>query len=154
MQARDLAEPFPTVRAETDALEATRLLTDQGLPGLVVLDARGRPLVILAASQVLRFALPDYVEEDPGLAGVIPESTADRFCSVLAGKTVAELMPAKEYLPRHERNRPIVAPDATVLEVASVMSHQHSPMVAVVDGDQVLGVITVHRLLGAALPRS
>jgi CBS domain-containing protein len=61
-------------------------------------------------------------------------------------------MPAKEYLPKHERDRPIVAPDATVLQIASVMSHQHSPMVAVVDRDEILGVITVHRLLGAILP--
>ncbi len=152
MKARELAEPFPTVRTDTDALVATRLLTDQGLPGLVVLDARGRPLVILAASQVLRFAIPEYIEEDPGLAGVIPEATADQLCSSLAGKTIAQLMPAKEYLPKHDRDRPIVAPDATVMQVASVMSHQHSPMVAVVDHDEILGVITVHRLLGALLP--
>lgn len=152
MKARELAEPFPTVRADTDALVATRLPAEQGLPGLVVLDAQGRPLVILAASQVLRFAIPDYIEDDPGLAAVIPEAGADQFCAPLAGRTIAQLMPAKEYLPRHERDRPIVPSDATVLQIASVMSHQHSPMVAVMDGDTVLGVITVHRLLGAVLP--
>ncbi len=128
------------------------MLAEQGLPGLVVLDSGGRPLIILAASQVLRFAIPDYLEEDPGLARVIPESTADRFCAVLSGKTIAQLMPGKEYLPKGERDRPIVAPDATALQIASVMSHQHSPMVAVVDHDEILGVITVHRLLGALLP--
>lgn len=140
------------MRADSDALEATRLLAEQGLPGLVVLDARGRPLVILAASQVLRFSIPEYIEQDPALARVISERSADQLCSSLAGRTIAELMPAKEYLPRHERDRPIVAPDATVMEIASVMSHQHSPMVAVVDHDEILGVITVHRLLGALLP--
>lgn len=130
------------------------MLAEQGLPGLVVLDDHGRPLVILAASQVLRFAIPEYIEVDPGLAGLLPESSADQLCSALAGKSIAELMPAKEYLPRHERDRPIVAPDATVMQIASTMSHQHSPMVAVVDHDEILGVITVHRLLGALLPRS
>ena len=152
MRARELAEPFPTVRADSDALVATRMLAEQGLPGLIVLDSGGRPLIILAASQVLRFAIPDYLEEDPGLARVIPESTADQFCSVLVGKTIAQLMPGKEYLPKHDKDRPIVAPDATVLQIASVMSHQHSPMVAVLDHDEILGVITVHRLLGALLP--
>ena len=152
VKARDLAEPFPTVSADTDALVATRMLAEQGLPGLVVLDSRGRPLVILAASQVLRFAIPDYIEEDPALAGVIPEATADQLCSVLAGKSIAELMPAKDHLPKHDRDRPIVTATATVLQVASVMSHQHSPMVAVMDHDEILGVITVHRLLGALLP--
>lgn len=152
MKARELAEPFPTVRTGTDALAATRMLADQGLPGLVVLDDQGRPLVILAASQVLRFAIPDYIEQDPGLADVIPEASADRLCAALSGQSIAELMPANEYLPRHERDRPIVAPDATAMQVASVMSHQHSPMVAVVEDGKILGVITVHRLLGALLP--
>lgn len=140
--------------ADTDALEATRLLADRGLPGLIVLDRDGRPLVVLAASQVLRFAIPDYVEEDPALAGVIPEADADRLCWALSGRTIAELMPSAEHLPSRDRDRPVVSGDATLMEVASVMSRQRSPMVAVTDGDAVLGVITVHRLLGAALPPS
>lgn len=152
VRARELAQPFPLVHPDTDALEATRLLVEQALPGLVVLDRKNRPLVILPGSQVLRFSLPEYIEEDPSLARVIPEVDADRFCQALRGRTVSELMPSREYLPKHERDRPIVPPEATVLEVASVMSRQHSPVVAVVDGGEVLGVITVHRLLGALLP--
>ena len=70
----------------------------------------------------------------------------------LAGRTVAELMPGKAYLPKRDRDRPIVAPRATVMQIASVMSRQKSPIVAVVDAGAVLGVITVHRLLGALLP--
>lgn len=132
----------------TDALVATRLLVERGLPGLVVLDREGRPLVILPASQVLRFSLPDYVEDDPSLAGVIPEHEADRLCAALQGRTVAELMPSPDYLPRRDRDRPLVPGDATAIQVASVMSRQHSPVVAVVDNDRVVGVITVHRLLG------
>jgi CBS domain-containing protein len=154
VRARDLAEPFPVVHPGDDALVATRLLVDQGLPGLVVTDDDGRPLVILPGSQVLRFALPDYVEEDPPLARVIPEAEADRFCDALSGRTVAELMPGKEFLPERDRDRPIVRPDATVLEIASVMSRQKSPVVAVMDGGDILGVVTVHRLLGALLPSS
>ena len=46
-----------------------------------------------------------------------------------------------------------LGPDATAMHIASVMTRQHSPMVAVVDGGTVLGVITVHRFLGALLPR-
>jgi CBS domain-containing protein len=153
VRARDLAEDFPLVHPDTDALEATRLLVDRALPGLVVLDRTGRPLVVLPGSQVLRFSLPEYVEDDPSLAGVIPELEADRLCAALQGKTVAELMPGKEYLPKRDRDRPMVGPQATALEVASVMSRQHSPIVAVVEEGNVLGVITVHRLLGKLLDR-
>jgi CBS domain-containing protein len=154
MRARDLAEAFPVVQLDDDALEATRRMTDQGLPGLVVVDAHGGPLVVLPASQVLRFALPEYIEEDPALARVYGEREADSFCSDLVGRKVRELMPGRQYLPKRDRDKPVVTANATLVEIASVMTRQHSPVVAVVDGDQILGVITVHRLLGAALPRS
>ena len=154
MRARDLAESFPVVRLEDDALEATRMLADQGLPGLVVVD-EGGPLVVLPASEVLRFALPEYIEEDPILARVYSEQDADDFCHELRGHQIQELMPNKRFLPKRERDRPVVAADATLIEIASVMTRQHSPMVAVVDeDDEIVGVITVHRLLGASLPRS
>src|SRR5690349_488352 len=123
-------EDFPLVSKQTDALEATRLLVERGLPGLVVLDSTGLPLVVLPGSQVLRFALPEYIEDDPTLARVFPEEEADRLCETLSGWTVAQLMPGKAYLPQHDRDRPIVDPDATAIQVASVMSRQHSPIVA------------------------
>jgi CBS domain-containing protein len=139
------------VLLDTVAWVATRLLVDRALPGLVVVDQDGLPLFILPGSQVLRFALPDYVEEDRTLASVYSESDADALCESLRGRTVQELMPSTKFLPRGAP-RPIVAPDATLIEVAAVMAEQHSPVVAVVDEGHVIGVITVHRLLGAALP--
>jgi CBS domain-containing protein len=151
VRARELAEPFPVVHLDTDALEATRLLVDRALPGLVVVDRYGLPLFILPGSQVLRFALPDFVEEDRTLASVYSESDADALCESLRGRTVQELMPSTKFLPRGAP-RPIVAPDATLMEVAAVMAEQHSPVVAVVHEGHIIGVITVHRLLGAALP--
>ncbi len=157
MHAADLAEDFQVVRLDDDAFTATRMLTEQALPGLVVLDDDGGPLVVLPASQVLRFALPDYIEEDPSLAHLYAEKDADQFCSALAGKTVRELMPDKHYLPKNKHDRPFVKASATLIEVASMMTRQQSPVVAVVDDDDddtILGVITVHRLLGAGLQLS
>ncbi len=152
MLARELAEEFPVVRLDTPALEATRLLAERRLPGLVVVDDNNQPLAVLPGSQVLRFALPEYVEEDISLASVYSESDADNFCAPLMGRAVAELMPSPQYLPKRERDRPLVRGDATLIEVAATMARQHSPVVAVVDGGKIVGVITVHRLLGAALP--
>ena len=155
MHARDLAEPFPVVRLDDDALTAIRMMAVLGLPGLVVVDDKGGPLVVLPGSQVLRFALPEFLEEDPTLARVYGEREADAFCNDISGHKVRELMPGKQYLPKRERDRPLVHANATVIEVASVMARQHSPVVAVVDDENaILGVITVHRLLGASLPAS
>lgn len=155
MRARDIAESFPVVRLDTPALTATRLLVDEGLPGLVVVDDDDQPLVILPGSQVLRFALPEYIEEDRALAAVISEQDSDKLCEPLKNRTVAELMPSKHYLPKHDADRPIVSADAGLMEVAAVMAEQRSPVVAVVDKEQntLVGVITLHRLLGATLPR-
>ena len=58
MRARDLAAPFPTVDLDTPAMEAARLLAGQDLPGLIVVDDRGRPSTILPGTQVLRMAVP------------------------------------------------------------------------------------------------
>jgi hypothetical protein len=153
VRARDLAELYPVVHLDTPALEASRLLVEQSLPGLVVADRAGLPLVILPGSQVLRFALPEYVEEDRTLAAVYGESDADAFCEPLRGRTVEELMPSRQFLPKKASDRPIVQPDANLMEIAAVMADQHSPVVAVVDEGEIIGVITVHRLLGAALPQ-
>ncbi|HEY6744333.1 MAG TPA: CBS domain-containing protein [Mycobacteriales bacterium] len=78
MLARDLAdESFPTVPLNSDAAEAARLLARRRLPGLVVLDDAGRPHSILPGSQVLRFIVPAYVQDDPMLARVYDERHAD-----------------------------------------------------------------------------
>ena len=150
VHAADLAEDFPLVDVASPALEAARLLVQRALPGLVVTEA-GRPLLVLPGSQVMRFTLPDYVGESPSLADVVPEQEADHLCRALADRTVGQLLPPAARGPRRDADRPIVGPAATLVQIASVMSRQQSPIVAVVERDRVLGVITVHRLLGAAL---
>jgi CBS domain-containing protein len=149
--ARDLAEPFPYVRMDTPAVDASRLLVERALPGLLVVDNHDYPLFILPGSQVLRFALPQYVEEDRNIAAMYSERDADNFAAALIGHTVAELMPHAQYLPKTEADRPIVRQDANLIEVAAAMARQHSPVVAVVDRRTVVGVITVHRILGVGL---
>jgi CBS domain-containing protein len=146
MRARDLAAPFPTVRADSPALEAARLLAGQNLPGLIVVDDAGRPKTILPGTQVLRMAIPTYCQDDPALARVIDEAAADVFLRGVGDRTVAEL------LPRERRELPVVDPDATVLEVAAVMARARSPLVAVAEKNQpLLGAITLDAMLDRML---
>lgn len=148
MRARDLAEAFPTVSLETPAMEAARLLSRERLPGLIVEDVEGRPFTVLPGSQVLRFLVPRYVQDDPPLARVYDEKASDELCARLSDSTVKDLLPAKQDIDEI----PIVDGDATTIEVAAVMARTHSPVVAVVEGDDVLGAITVRRLLDHLLP--
>jgi hypothetical protein len=47
MRTADLASPFPTVIAQTPAIEAARLPVGQNLPGLIVVDDRRCPVTIM-----------------------------------------------------------------------------------------------------------
>lgn len=149
MRARDVAKPFPTVALDTDALVAARMLAARALPGLIVLGDDGLPYTVLPGSQVLRFVVPRYVQDDPALARVYDEQASDALCRRLSGQRVRDVLPAKQDVD----DLPVVDGDATAIEVAAVMARVHSPIVAVVDDDhQVLGAITVSQLLGYLLP--
>jgi CBS domain-containing protein len=144
--ARDLATPCPSIRMEDDAIDAVRLMAEQHLPGLVVCTADGRPAHILPGTQVLRFVVPRYVQDDPALARVIDERTSERLLGELAGRKVRDLLPA------HSDVEPAIAdPDDTVLELAAMMTRTHSPLVAVVDSGELGGCVTRPRLLDALL---
>ena len=145
MHAEEIAEEFPVVTIDTDALEAARMLAEHRLPGIVVTDSSGRPYAVLPASQVVRFIVPKYVQDDPSLAGVLSESMADRAADKLSGKTV------REVLPEHLLDIPAAHADDTIIEVAALMARLRSPLIAVIKDGKLHGVITASRLLAAAL---
>jgi len=103
---------------------------------------------VLPASQVLRFLVPRYVQEDASLAGVFDERTADRYAAKLSGQSVRDLLPPKE--KRTELAR--VDGDATVIECAAVMARLRSPLLVVADREVVHGVLTASHLLEILLP--
>lgn len=145
MHASQMAEEFPVVSVDSDALEAARLLAERRLPGIVVTDESGCPCSVLPASQVVRFLVPGYVQDDPTLAGVLSESMADRVVDKLAGKAVRALLPTEPV------ELPAVNADDTIVEVAAMMARLRCPLVAVVSDRRLVGVITASRLLELAL---
>jgi CBS domain-containing protein len=145
VHAKEMAEEFPVVGLESDAWDAVTQLAERRLPGLVVTDPSGRPVAILPASQVVRILVPQYVQDDPSLAGVLSESMCDRVADKLHGKTVKALVPDDGPEPA------IVKADDTIVEVAAVMARLRSPLAAVMDGEKLVGVITASRLLQLAL---
>jgi CBS domain-containing protein len=145
VRAEKIAEEFPVVTLNSNALDAVRLLATRRLPGLVVTDTAGIPVTILPASQVVRLLVPPYVQEDPSLAGVLSESMADRVADKLGGKTVGEV------LPKPPPDMATVKTDDTIVEVAAIMARSRSPLVAVMSGEGLVGVITAARILEVAL---
>ena len=143
MRARELAEATQAVRPEDGALDALRVLTTAGMPGLVVRD--GTAFIVVPASQVLRVTLPQYVLDDPSLGRVWDEASADELAGRLTSRTVADLVAALDL--DDEAPEPVVDGDATLVEIAAVMAAAHIPLVAVVDGGHYIGVVTVNRLV-------
>jgi predicted transcriptional regulator len=145
LRAADLVVEYPTVTLSSLAIDAARLLALADLPGLIVVDDEGRPYAVLAGTQVLQLAVPSYCQDDPTLARVVDEAAADVFVSELADRTV------RDCLPSRPGELPVVSPTATVLEVAALMARTHSPLVAVVDHNRLLGAVTLDRLLERVL---
>jgi CBS domain-containing protein len=145
MHAEQFVEKFPVVTVDSNALDAARTMAEHRLPGIVVTDPSGHPYAVLPASQVVRFIVPSYVQDDPALAGVIDENWADKAAEKLAGKSV------RDVLPEHLEDIPAANADDTIIEVAALMSRLRSPLVAVVKHGRLQGVITASRLLAAAL---
>jgi CBS domain-containing protein len=145
VRAEKIAEEFPVVTLDSNALDAVRLLATRRLPGLVVTDNSGAPVTILPASQVVRLLVPPYVLQDPSLAGVLSESMADRVADKLGGKTVEAV------LPKPPPEMATVNSDDTIVEVAAIMARDRSPLVAVMRDDRLVGVITAARILEVAL---
>ncbi|GAU71610.1 hypothetical protein SSP35_56_00040 [Streptomyces sp. NBRC 110611] len=147
MRAGDLAQPYPSVSADDDALTAARQLVRERLPALLVLDPEGRPYAIVPGSQLLRALLPDYVV-GPALASDMTAGDID-LPRALHGLTVAEWLP-RHFVP------PAVGPDTSPVQVAALMARTHSPLVAIVVAEgrdvRLLGAITaaglMHHFLG------
>jgi predicted transcriptional regulator len=145
MRAEDIAEDFPIMPVDSNALEAAHMIAEHNLPGLLVTDTSGKAYGVLPAFGILRYILPRYVQDDLALAGVLGDSTADQATRNLAGKTVGDVLP--EYL----RNVPPVNARDSVIKVAAVMAQLRSPLIAVTKDGKLHGVITASRLLAAVL---
>jgi predicted transcriptional regulator len=145
VHAEQMAEDTPLVQLDSNALEAAQLLAERRLPALVVTDADGNPHSILPSSQVVRFLVPSYVQDDPSLARVMNESMADRAGDKLGSKQVRDLLPSEP------RELAAVNHDDTIIEVAAIMARLRCPLAAVMKDGKLIGVITASRLLQLAL---
>ena len=100
---------------------------------------------------MLRHLIPRYVQDDPALARVMDEDSADHLLDAIAARTVADLLPKESKTPL-----PVVDAAATVMEIAAVMARMRSPIVAVVEDEtptaSLIGAVSVAHLLELLLP--
>ncbi|MEU3745646.1 MULTISPECIES: CBS domain-containing protein [Streptomyces] len=145
MRARDLTWPCIPVRRDTTLREAAELLVRERAPVLVVVSEDGHPLALVPATRVLAAALPDAVRADPLLAAVVGESLDADVRARAASLRLADVLPKRLPAPA------VVSPDASPVQMASLMERTGRPVVLVVDydGDEphLLGTVDAATLL-------
>ena len=105
----------------------------------------GRLAGVVSERDLLRSLLPSYITQAESLAGVLEEKAADVLWQRLEGKSVADL------LPKDGDVLPDVQGEDTLIEVASMMVRAGTSLVAVWEGERLLGGITVSALLDRLL---
>ena len=141
MKARNLVSERRTVRTDDPASEAARLLAQQDVRAILVVDPSGAFAGVISDSDLLRRLLPPYLEDNEALARVLEESASEALSRRLEGRTVADLMPP-------DRDEvPVVLADDTLVEVAAVMVRARASLVGVLDGGHLIGGISIDALL-------
>jgi len=149
MKAIDIVQPIPSVTTVDSVTAAIRQMTDANLPGVVVVDEQNRPVTVIAGTQVLKMAVLTAYHDDPALVRTIDEASADSFTHDCNQRTVGECLSDKKAKPITARS------DATLLELATIMLRNRSPLVAIVDRDKKLvGAVTLTALLGTMAPEN
>ena len=144
MQAHEIAAHLPTVRIDDPVSKAVQLMVVNRLPGLVVVDDDDRPVAVLPGTQVLKLAIPETYQDDPALVRTVDEIHADLFWHGPGKLTVGDCLPG----PGPAAKPATVTPDATLLEIATVMANKRSPLIAIVDrSGRLTGTVTLERLL-------
>ena len=145
MKALGLAGPQETLRADASAQEAALVLSRIQTSAALVVDD-DTFVGVVTDEDLLRALLPSYVGEADALARVLEEGSSERLWQRLEGKTVRDLIV-------NRAEEPVVDGEASLVEVASVMVRAEAPIVAVVEGDRLLGGITIDHLLTHLLSR-
>jgi CBS domain-containing protein len=144
MQAHEIAVTPPTIRIDDPVSKAVQVMVVNRLPGLIVVDDADRPIAVVPGTQVLRLAIPESYRDDPALVRTVDETHADMFWRRSGNLTVGDCLPTPVAKPA------TVPPDATLLEIATVMANKRSPLIAVVDGSgRLVGAVSLERLMAS-----
>lgn len=147
MRARNLASPRETIRIDASCADAAAILARHDIRAILVVDASGNFAGVLSDSELLRGLLPAYVDETEALARVLDESASEALYRRLESRTVSDLM------PRDRDTAPVVDADDNLIEVAATMVRAHASLVGVLDGERLIGGISIDDLISHLLKR-
>jgi CBS domain-containing protein len=108
----------------------------------LVIGPSGALIGVLSNTDILRAMLPFYVAESPSIAGVLAHDETELLWEHCRRKRVGDLVTPDA----------VVAPDATIVEVISVMTRTRTPLVGVAAEGRLLGGISIDQVLDSVAP--
>jgi CBS-domain-containing membrane protein len=136
-----------TVSPETEIVQATKLLLENRINGLPVLDESGRLVGILCQSDLIaqqrKLPIPSFFTLLDGLIPLTSEKQIDKQVRKIAAVTVAEAMTPDPVT---------VQPDTNIEEVAALMVDRNFHTIPVVDEGELVGIVGKEDILRTLMP--
>ena len=136
-----------TVSPDTEIVKATKLLLENRINGVPVLDETGRLVGILCQSDLIaqqrKLPIPSFFTLLDGLIPLISKKQIDKQVRKIAAVTVAEAMTP---------NPVTVQPDTNIEEVAALMVDRNFHTIPVVDEGEVVGILGKEDILRTLMP--
>jgi CBS domain-containing protein len=148
VRASDVMRPAIVVHPDDPARQLVDALRDEEVRAVAVVSEHHELLGMVTDEDLLYCLLPPYVLDDEELIGLLEGDADAELRRRLQGKRVKNVVNVRR------RRAPPVAPDDSLVEVTRAMVRAGEPSLLVLDGDEVVGVITVDHVLPALLGRS
>ena len=136
-----------TASPETEIVQATKLLLENRINGVPVLDETGKLVGILCQSDLIaqqqKIPIPSFFTLLDGLIPLISEKQIDKQVRKIAAVTVAEAMTP---------NPVTVQPDTNIEEVAALMVDRNFHTIPVVDEGKLVGIVGKEDILKTLMP--
>ena len=136
-----------TVSPDTEIVKATKLLLENRINGVPVLDETGRLVGILCQSDLIaqqrKLPIPSFFTLLDGLIPLISKKQIDKQVRKIAAVTVAEAMTP---------NPVTVQPDTNIEEVAALMVDRNFHTIPVVDEGELVGIVGKEDILRTLMP--
>jgi CBS domain-containing protein len=123
----------PVVRDDTPLRDVVRLLLDEGLPAVPVVDAEGRYVGIFGEREFIAALFPRYVQS-LSYAGFIPKPIEE----VLEKRREAASEPIREHMTTEHVDVPA---DASDVQIAETFLHHRVRVLPVTENGRVVGII-------------
>ena len=136
-----------TVSPETEIVQATKLLLENRINGVPVLDETGKLVGILCQSDLIaqqrKLPIPSFFTLLDGLIPLISKKQIEKQVQKISAVTVAQAMTP---------NPVTVQPDTDIEEVAALMVDHNFHTIPVVDENKLVGIVGKEDMLRTLMP--